>query len=120
MGFTFDERLGYISARPSVVGNTLQFNMTMKFPCLIKEPDNLKHLCSVRGLTYHRSTNTTDVVRIGNRQCLGVTELQSLEDFTTAVANILQLEKDLVMSNSLHVAAMFLNIFKKKKLAQSA
>lgn len=112
----FDEKLGYLSARPSVLGNTLQFNLALRFPHLIKEPDNLRHLCTTRGLTYNRNTNTSDVVRIGNRQCLGITELQLFDDFATAVANILQLEKDLAMSNSLHIAAMFVNIFRKKKL----
>ncbi|KAJ8930274.1 hypothetical protein NQ314_016941 [Rhamnusium bicolor] len=112
--FKFDDRLGYLSARPSVLGNTLQFILTLRFPYLIKEPDNLRHLCVVRGLTYYRNTHTTDVVRIGNQQCLGITELQCFEDFTTAVVNILQLERDLAMSNSLHIAALFLNIFRKK------
>nr|XP_023023300.1 uncharacterized protein LOC111511520 isoform X2 [Leptinotarsa decemlineata] len=120
MKFIFDEKLGYLSSRPSAVGNTLQFKLTMRLPYLIKEPDNLKHLCAVRGLTHSRSTNTTDVVKLGNQQCLGITEQQCFEDITTAVANIIQLEKDLAMSNSLHIAAIFLNIFKKKKLAQSA
>lgn len=114
--FHFDKRLGYLTARPSALGTTLQFNLTVRFPYLIKEPNNLRYLCAVRGLTYNRSTSTTDVVRIGNQQCLGITELQCFEDFCTAVANILQLEKDLAMSNSLHIAAMFLNMFKKKKM----
>ncbi|KAJ8981629.1 hypothetical protein NQ317_000857 [Molorchus minor] len=114
--FRFDERLGYLSARPTTLGNTLQFSLTVRFPHLIKEPDNLRHLCVVRGLAYNRSAGTADMVRIGNQQCLGITEIQCFDDFTTAVANILQLEKDLAMSNSLHIAAMFLNIFKKKKL----
>lgn len=120
LDFIFDEKLGFLSARPSAIGNTLNFSLTLKFPHLIKEPDNLKHLCIVRGLTYHRNTSTTDVIRIGNQQCLGITELQTYENFTTAVINILQLEKDLSMSNSMHIAAMFLNVFKKKKLAASA
>ncbi|RZB40678.1 uncharacterized protein BDFB_001171 [Asbolus verrucosus] len=115
--FKKDVRLGYLCARPTVVGNTLQFSFTLRFPNLIKEPDNLRHLCFVRGLSYYRKNNTADVVRIGNQQCLGVTELQSFEDFTTAVVNILQLEKDMAVSNSLHIAAMFVNMFKKKKLS---
>ncbi|CAG9834123.1 unnamed protein product [Diabrotica balteata] len=120
LNFVFDKKLGFLSARPSAIGNTLQYNLTLRFPHLIKEPENLRHLCTVRSLTYHRNTSTTDVVRIGNQQCLGVTETQGFEDFTMAVANILQLEKDLAMSNSMHIAAAFLNIFKKKKLAESA
>lgn len=117
--FHTDEKLGYLSARPSCLGNTLQFTLTLKLPHLIKEPDNLKHLCCVRGLTFHRNTNTSDVLRIGNQQCLGLTEVELFNIFTTAVVNILQLEKDLAMSSSLHMAATFLNIFKKKKSENS-
>ncbi|KAJ8912629.1 hypothetical protein NQ315_015141 [Exocentrus adspersus] len=113
--FRLDRKLGYLTARPSALGNTLQFNLALRFPYLIKEPENLKHLCTTRSLTYHRSTNTSDVVRIGNQQCLGITELQCFEDFCTAIANMLQLEKDMAMSSSLHIAAMFLNMFRKKK-----
>jgi arginine kinase len=113
--FNRDPRLGYLCARPTVVGNTLQFSFTLRFPYLIKEPDNLRHLCLVRGLSYYRKSNTADVVRIGNQQCLGVSELQTFEDFSTAAVNILQLEKDLAVSNSLHIAAAFVNIFKRKK-----
>lgn len=113
--FYFDEKLGYLSARPSCLGNTLQFTLTLKLPHLLKEPDNLRHLCGVRGLNFHRNTNTTDVVRIGNQQSLGLTETQSFQSFTTAVANILQLEKDLVITNSMHIATTFLNVFRKKK-----
>lgn len=111
--FLRDERLGFVSSRPTVVGNTLQFCLTVKFPNLIKEPENLNHLCAVRGLSCCKKIN--DIVKIGNQRCLGVGEMQTFEDFHTAVVNILQLEKDLAMSNSLHIAAMFVNIFKKKK-----
>lgn len=115
LAFKRDPKYGYLTARPTCLGNTLQFNLTVQFPYLIKEPDNLRHLCLVRALNYQKTTNTNDVVRIGNQQCLGLTELQTLEDFTTAVANILQLEKDLAMSNSMHIAAMFVNMFRRKK-----
>lgn len=113
--FAFHEKVGHLSARPSALGNTLQFVLTMKFTHLLKEGENLQHLCNVRGLNYHRSTQTTNIVRLGNMQCMGITEMQTLEDFTTAVGNILQLERDLAMSSSLHIAAMFVNIFRKRK-----
>lgn len=113
--FLWDKKFGYITARPTCLGNTLQFNLSIKFPYLIKEPDNLRHLCTVRALTYHRSMQTTDIIRAGNQQCLGLSEVQLLEDFARAVSNIMQLEKDLALSNSMHIAALFVNIFKKKK-----
>lgn len=113
--FRWDNKFGHLTARPTCLGNTLQFNLTIKFPYLIKEPDNLRHLCTVRALTYHRSTQTTDIIRVANQQCLAITEIQMLEDFATAVSNIMQLEKDLALSNSMHIAALFVNIFRKKK-----
>lgn len=115
LSFKKDEKFGFLTARPTCLGNTLQFNLTVRFPYLIKEPDNLRHLCLVRALHFYRTSSTTDVVRIGNQQCLGVTEMQTFEDFATAVANILQLEKDLAMSNSMHIAALFVNMFRRKK-----
>ncbi|KAI4461136.1 atp:guanido phosphotransferase n-terminal domain [Holotrichia oblita] len=119
LSFKKDEKFGYLSARPTSLGNTLEFNLTVSFPYLIKEPENLRHLCLVRGLYFKRSSHSNDIVRIGNQQCLGVNEIQTFEDFTTAVANILQLEKDLALSNSMHIAALFVNIFRRKKASLS-
>lgn len=113
--FKRDDKLGFLTARPTSIGNTLQFLLNVKFPYLIKEPGNLKHLCSVRGLTYHETHQSSEIVRIGNQQCVGVTEIQTFEDFATAVTNILQLEKDLAMHNSLHIAQLFVNIFRRKR-----
>ncbi|ERL88842.1 arginine kinase [Dendroctonus ponderosae] len=113
--FSFDERLGYLSCRPTMLGCGLRFTLTLKCPNLLKEPDNLLSLCSVRTLSYSRNSNCPDVFKVANRVSVGVTELQCFQDFSTAVANILQLEKDMSMTNSLHIAAMFLNIFKKRR-----
>ncbi|KAK9881640.1 hypothetical protein WA026_017162, partial [Henosepilachna vigintioctopunctata] len=112
--FKKDFNFGFLSARPTVLGNTLQFNFIVKLTQLVKEPENLQHLCSVRGLNYHK-VHVSDLVRLSNQQTVGITEIQSFDDFTTAVANIIQLEKDLEMSNTIHIAAMFVNIFKRKK-----
>lgn len=115
LDFVFDEKLGNLSSRPTVLGCGLHFNLTLKCPNLLKEPDNLRSLCVVRALSFHRNSNAAEVFKVGNRVTVGVTELQCFEDFTRAVANILQLEKDMSMTNSLHIAALFLSIFKKKK-----
>lgn len=55
------------------------------------------------------------LVRVSNRQSMGVNEWQLFMDYCTAVANILQLEKDMSMSNSKHIASMLVNIFRKKR-----
>ncbi|XP_045475125.1 uncharacterized protein LOC123681009 isoform X3 [Harmonia axyridis] len=114
-----DFNFGYLSVRPTTVGNTIRFNFTIKFPQLIKEPQNLQHLCLVRGLNYHR-LQQSERVQVSNQQTVGITELQTFEDFSTAVANIIQLERDLEMTNSIHIAAMFVKIFRRKKAPLSA
>lgn len=112
--FRWDEKLGHLSARPSFLGNSLHINLTLNVAYLGKDPDSLKNICTVRGLN-HRETVSPEVIRVGNYQSLGLTELQTFYDYTTAVSNILQLEKDLALQNSLHIAEMFVNIFRKKR-----
>lgn len=111
--FKRDEKLGFLSSRPAALGNTLRFTLVIKFPELSKEPGNLLHLCLVRGLNV-RETMQRDTVKINNQQCLGVTELQTLQDFFRAVLNILSLEKELALNNSVRIASLIANIFRKR------
>lgn len=114
-GLTFkkDEKLGFLASRPSAIGNTLHFSLVVKFPELSKEPGNLVHLCLVRGLNI-KETMQRDIVKISNQQCLAITELQTLQDFCRAVLNILSLEKELALNNSMRIAALVANIFRKR------
>lgn len=113
--FRKDEKLGYLSARPSCLGNTLHFTLTVRFPQLIKEPENLRHLCSVRGLVARKRSESSNAIRLSNQQSLAVTEMQTFDDFNSAVSNIIQLEKDLTMTSSIHIAAMLVSMFRRKK-----
>ncbi|XP_076266287.1 uncharacterized protein LOC143199972 isoform X4 [Rhynchophorus ferrugineus] len=119
LNFRQDDRLGYLSARPSTLGCGLKFRLTLKCSNLLREPDNLRQLCAMRGLIFRRSGGAADVFRVSNRVSVGVNADQCFSDFTTAVSNILQLEKDMSMSNSLHIAAIFLGIFKRKRESES-
>lgn len=112
--FKRDKKFGFLSARPCAIGNTLRFDVECKFPYLAKEPDNLRHLCVVRGLRFQQ-TMKRFIVKIGNQQSLSITELQTLEDFTRALVNILTLEKEMALNSSLKIASLFANIFKKRK-----
>ncbi|XP_015605021.1 uncharacterized protein LOC107272408 isoform X2 [Cephus cinctus] len=111
--FKRDTKLGFLSARLCSVGNTLRFNFIIKFPELSKEPDNLRHLCVVRGLRI-KETMRRDIVKIGNQQCLLITELQTLQDFSRAVLNILTLEKEVSLNNSMRIATLIAGIFRKR------
>lgn len=106
--------LGYLTSRPSFLGTALKISATLELTNLIKEIENLRHLCSVRGLNMilNKKDNT---VRLVNMQSLGISEWRLIQDFCTAVINIIQLEKDISMTNSKQIAAMLIKIFKRKK-----
>lgn len=106
--------LGHLSSRPSCLGTSLRLCLTLHMPHLSKEKENLRHLCTVRGL-HMNSLTTPSTIRVCNMQSLGATEWNIFQDFCTAVANLIQLEKDLSMANTNHIAAMLVNIFRKKK-----
>ncbi|XP_061715700.1 uncharacterized protein LOC133523975 isoform X3 [Cydia pomonella] len=118
MDFVFDYKLGHLSSRPTFLGSGIRFSLIVNFPGLTKDPDNMKHLCAMRGLQY-RETLSPDIARISNYQCLSVTESNCFNDFTTAASNLLHLEKDLSMQNSAHIATMLSNIFRRKRSSLS-
>ncbi|XP_053985078.1 uncharacterized protein LOC128879703 isoform X2 [Hylaeus volcanicus] len=117
MTFKRDKKLGFLSARPYAIGNTLRFNAIIRFPDLSKEFEHLKHLCVVRGLSI-RETARQDTVRIGNQQSLSITELQTLQDFSRAVLNILSLEKELTINSSMKIANLIAGLFRKRTSAK--
>ncbi|XP_025992865.1 arginine kinase Lit v 2.0101 [Solenopsis invicta] len=111
--FKRDEKLGFLTARPHTLGNTIRFCLILRFPELSKTPENLKHLCVTRGLNV-RDTVKSDMVRVGNQQSLSITELQTLQDFSKAVHNIITLEKELSVNNSMKIANLITGIFRKR------
>lgn len=106
--------LGYLSSRPSFLGTSLRISLTLDLPHLSKEKENLRHLCTVRGI--HMVTlEHTKAIKACNMQSIGVTEWHLFQDYCTAIANIVGLEKDLSMVNTKQIAAMLVSIFRKKK-----
>ncbi|KAF7379342.1 hypothetical protein HZH66_014713 [Vespula vulgaris] len=103
--FKKDVKFGFLSSRLHAIGNTLKFTLIIKFSELSKERDHLKHLCVVRGLSLS-NTPRKDTYKIANQQCLSISELHSLQDFSRAISNILLLEKELTLNNSIRIASM--------------
>ncbi|XP_030019729.1 uncharacterized protein LOC115439821 isoform X5 [Manduca sexta] len=114
LDFVWHEKLGHLSSRPTFLGTGLRISLVVNFPGLSKDPDNMKHLCAMRGLQY-RETLSPDIARISNYQCLSITETNCFNDFATASSNLLHLERDLSMQNSAHIATMLSNIFRRKR-----
>ncbi|KAJ6629254.1 Arginine kinase Pro [Pseudolycoriella hygida] len=87
--------LGYLSSRPSFLGTSLRLTLRLDLPHLSKERENLRHLCTVRSI--HMITDHGSAIKACNMQSIGLTEWQLFQDYCTAIANIVGLEKDLSM-----------------------
>lgn len=118
LSYKRDTKFGLLGARPAAIGNTLRFDIIVKFPGLSKEPDNLRHLCVVRGLRYH-PTFRKDTARIGNQQSLSITEFQTLQDFTRAATNIIGLDRELALNSTMRIATLIASIFKRRRRSTS-
>ncbi|XP_053673512.1 uncharacterized protein LOC128723771 [Anopheles nili] len=110
LSFKHSYFLGYLVSRPSFLGTGLKITLTLVLPHLRKEKENLRHLCVVRGL-YLLTDEELPSVRMCNMRSLAQTEWQLFQDFCGAITNVVALEKELSMSNSLHIAATLLRIF---------
>ncbi|XP_058975952.1 uncharacterized protein LOC101893623 isoform X3 [Musca domestica] len=111
--------LGYLQSRPSFLGTGLKMTTIIRLPNLMKEMDNLRHLCSVRGLALTTNRQSKLSVRLINMQSMGSVEHILFQDYCTAVTNILSLEKDMSLTNSKHIASMLVKIFRRKIENQS-
>ncbi|XP_050095097.1 uncharacterized protein LOC126577477 [Anopheles aquasalis] len=103
--------LGHLISRPSFLGTGLKFTLTLALAHLCKERENLRHLCVARGLHLITDADSQPSVRMCNMRSLAQTEWQLFQDFSGAITNIVALEKEMSMSNSLHIAATLLRIF---------
>ncbi|XP_058451583.1 uncharacterized protein LOC131430543 isoform X2 [Malaya genurostris] len=102
--------LGHLVSRPSFLGTGLKITLSLELPHLRKERENLRHLCLVREL-HLITSDEQQTVRMSNMRSLSQTEWQIFQNYTGAITNIVALEKELSMSNSLHIAATLLSIF---------
>lgn len=106
--------LGNLSTRPSFLGTGLKMTLKLELPHLVKERENLRYLCVARGL-HMKADVFGPTVRISNMKSMSITEWIIFQEYCTAIANILQMEKDLSVSSSKNVAETLLKIFRKKK-----
>ncbi|XP_053691986.1 uncharacterized protein LOC128740472 [Sabethes cyaneus] len=102
--------LGYLVSRPSFLGTGFKITLSLELPHLRKEKENLRHLCVVREL-HLLTSDDRQTVRMSNMRSLSQCEWQIFQNYTSAITNIVALEKELSMSNSLHIAATLLKIF---------
>lgn len=110
--FIKDPKLGYLSPRPSSLGNTLIVKLLIRLPELSKDLHNLDEICTTRGLTCSVTEKKHTFV-VQNCQTVGVTEIQSLKDLLRAVLSVIKIEKELSVDSSLTISSFFTNMFKR-------
>lgn len=106
--------LGYLTSRPSFLGTALRISGVINLPHLVKDPENLRQLCLIRNLHMKTRPNFDSII-VSNSHCMSTTEWNLLQEFNSAVENILKLESEKSDTNSMHIATMMLKIFRKKK-----
>lgn len=109
--------LGYLASRPSFLGTAMRISVTLDLPHLAKETENLRHLCTVRGLHMQsqEAATTPRSIRVSNMQSIGMSEWSIFREFCTATRNIIALERDLSQSNSKQIAVLLASVFRRKK-----
>jgi len=107
-----DPTLGFLSSRPSCVGNTLRFQAIVRLPRL--PTDIVKEFCDEANLLMLHTGLGDFTYKIKNRQSLGLTEYEVYENFTKTITNIVQIEREIEEENSKHVSTMLKNMFNKK------
>lgn len=119
LNFRHSFYLGYLSSRPSFLGTSLRFSVNLDMPNLSKDPENLRQLCLVRDL-HMKSRPNFDTIILSNSHCMSSSEWKQLQEFCSALENILKLESEKNETNSMHIASMMLKIFRKKKNSLAA
>lgn len=107
-----DPALGFVTSRPSCLGNTLRLQATLRLPRLPRE--TVQEMCDTANLVLANTAVGDCVYLVRNRQSLGVTEYQTFENFASAVVAIVEQERALAEEKSKHVSTMLKNMFNKR------
>lgn len=111
--FERNEFLGFLAANPQFVGNGLKFEAKLKLLYLGDDYYELQQLCHVRGLTLEVSDGKTEYL-LKNKQTLGLTEYDSFMGFSSAISNLIEMEKCKTRANSSILSNILVNFVKRK------
>lgn len=93
-----DSKYGWLTQSPERLGSTLDISMHLKLAKLPKDADKLGEVMAMTGLRiicHSRGEDEAACVEVKNRKCLGLTELEAVQDFISGVESILKAESEL-------------------------
>lgn len=98
--FAFDKKYGFLTSCPTNIGTAMRAGVHIRLKKLEKNPPLLKHLVNqyhlqIRGTSGEKTSVEKGVFDISNKQRLGVSATQIIENLHTGIAAILTAEKKL-------------------------
>lgn len=100
LGYATNEKYGYLTACPSNMGTGLRASVMVHLPALTKTKNTQKILqvisnfgITIRGVYGENTESTGDMYQISNKQTLGITEKEIIENLNVIVEKIIEQEK---------------------------
>lgn len=100
LGYAIHKKYGYLTACPNKVGTGLRASVMVHLPALSKTKNTKKVLeainsfgINIRGVYGENTESTGDMYQISNKQTLGITEKEIIQNLTVIVEKILKQER---------------------------
>lgn len=100
LGYTVSKKYGYLTACPNNVGTGLRASVMVHLPALSKTKNTKKVLeainsfgINIRGVYGDNTESTGDMYQISNKQTLGVTEKEIVQNLNVIVEKIIKQER---------------------------
>ena len=100
LGYAINKKYGYLTSCPSNVGTGLRASVMIHLPALAKTGNTIKVLeavnnfgINIRGVYGENTESTGDMYQISNKQTLGVTEKEIIQNLKVVVEKIIKQER---------------------------
>lgn len=100
LGYAISKKYGYLTACPNNVGTGLRASVMVHLPALSKTKNTKKVLeainsfgINIRGVYGENTESTGDMYQISNKQTLGITEKEIVENLNVIVEKIIKQER---------------------------
>jgi protein arginine kinase len=100
LGYSISKKYGYLTACPNNVGTGLKASVMLHLPALSKTKNTKKVLeainsfgINIRGVYGENAESTGDMYQISNKQTLGITEREIIQNLKVIVEKIIEQER---------------------------
>ena len=101
LGYAINKKYGYLTSYPNNVGTALRASVMLHLPALSKTKNTRKILdainsfgINIRGVYGENTESTGDMYQISNKQTLGISEKEIIENLQVIVEKIIKQERE--------------------------